>query len=67
MSDDYDSDNSIDSYEKNIMLYECFNTQTVNFIQNLSFINYKLAGNSVANMIEGIKLQGDLDFWCSDF
>lgn len=39
------------------------NSKTKNFINKLSFDGYILAGNSVANMIEGIPLQGDLDFW----
>lgn len=38
--------------------------ETREFINELSFDGYILAGNSVANMIEGIPLQGDLDFWC---
>ena len=33
------------------------------FISNLDFNGYILAGNSIANMIEKIPLQGDLDFW----
>ena len=39
------------------------NAQTMEFIKGLSFNGYVLAGNSVANMIEMIPLQGDLDFW----
>ena len=35
-------------------------------LQSLSFDNYVLAGNSVANMYENVPLQGDLDFWCRD-
>jgi hypothetical protein len=38
--------------------------KTREFINELSFDGYILAGNSVTNMIEGIPLQGDLDFWC---
>ena len=39
------------------------NEETWDFISNLSFNGYILAGNSVSNMIEKIPLQGDLDFW----
>jgi hypothetical protein len=35
------------------------------FFKSLSFDGYVLAGNSVTNMIQGITLQGDLDFWVS--
>jgi len=33
------------------------------FIKSLSYDEYILAGNSVANIIENINIQGDLDFW----
>ena len=39
------------------------NEETWDFISNLSFDGYILAGHSVTNMIEKIPLQGDLDFW----
>ncbi len=39
------------------------NQQTWDFISNLSFDGYILAGHSVTNMIEKKPLQGDLDFW----
>lgn len=39
------------------------NEETWDFISNLSFNGYVLAGHSVTNMIEKIPLQGDLDFW----
>ena len=39
------------------------NEETWDFISNLSFNGYILAGHSVTNMIEKIPLQGDLDFW----
>ena len=39
------------------------NEDTWDFISNLSFDGYILAGHSVTNMIEKIPLQGDLDFW----
>jgi hypothetical protein len=42
------------------------NEETWEFIRNLSFDGYILAGNSVANMISKIPLQGDLDFWIQD-
>ena len=35
----------------------------MSFFKTLSFKGYVLAGNSVANMIEEIPLQGDWDFW----
>ena len=40
--------------------------KTWEFISNLSFDGYYLAGNSVANMIAKIPLQGDLDFWIDE-
>ena len=42
-----------------------FNKITDDFLNQLSFDidEYVLAGNSVANMLEGIPLQGDLDLW----
>lgn len=42
------------------------NQQTYEFISQLSFDGYVLAGNSVANLHEGISLQGDLDFWIGE-
>jgi alkylated DNA repair dioxygenase AlkB len=42
------------------------NHQTLGLMESLSFNGYVLAGNSVANMIEGIKIRGDLDFWVTD-
>lgn len=39
------------------------NPKALNFFKSLSFDGYFLAGNSVANGIEKIPLQGDLDFW----
>lgn len=42
------------------------NQQTYEFISQLSFDGYILAGNSVANLHEGISLQGDLDFWINE-
>ena len=33
------------------------------FINSFSYQDFILAGNSVANMIENIKIKGDLDFW----
>jgi alkylated DNA repair dioxygenase AlkB len=39
------------------------NADTWAFINSLSFKDYILAGNSVANLSAGIPLQGDLDFW----
>lgn len=39
------------------------NEKTIELISKLSFDGYILAGNSVANMIQGIPLQGDLDLW----
>ena len=39
------------------------NDETWDFIKNLSFDGYILAGHSVTNMIEKIPLTGDLDFW----
>src|ERR1700731_2024762 len=40
----------------------CINAKK--FLNDISYKGYFLAGNSVANMIEGIELKGDLDFWC---
>lgn len=37
--------------------------ELLKFINSLSYDYFILAGNSVANMIENIPLQGDLDFW----
>lgn len=42
------------------------NDKTKKFLKKLSFNGYILAGNSVANMIEKIPLQGDLDFWAKE-
>ena len=42
------------------------NKTTYEMFNKLSFNGYFLAGNSVANMIEGIELQGDLDFWITE-
>jgi alkylated DNA repair dioxygenase AlkB len=42
---------------------DLFNKSVVSFLKKLSYDGYVLAGNSVANMIENIELQGDLDFW----
>lgn len=39
------------------------NADTWAFINSLSFKDYILAGNSVANLSANIPLQGDLDFW----
>ena len=36
------------------------------FIESLSYTGFVLAGNSVANIIENIDIQGDLDFWVLD-
>ena len=38
-------------------------SKAYNMFNSLTFDNYFLAGNSVANAIKGISLQGDLDFW----
>ena len=43
------------------------NDKMYEFFNSLSFKGYFLAGNSVTNMIAKIPLQGDLDFWISDF
>lgn len=43
------------------------NEKTWDFLSDLSFDGYILAGNSVANMYEQIPLQGDLDFWAKDY
>ena len=45
----------------------CVNKETLDFISKLSFNGYILAGNAVANIFEEIPLQGDLDFWASEY
>ncbi len=42
------------------------NLNTFNFISNLSFDGYILAGHSVTNMINQTRIKGDLDFWVND-
>lgn len=54
-----------------ILKIECeipknWDINVVNLIEKLSFNGFVLAGNSVANIIEGIPLKGDLDFWVSN-
>jgi alkylated DNA repair dioxygenase AlkB len=40
--------------------------RVINFIQSLSFNGYILAGNSVSNILEGVKIRGDLDIWVTN-
>ncbi len=54
------SDTSLSNYK---LFNKTFNQKTIDFISGLSFDGYILAGNSIANVYEGIPLQGDLDFW----
>lgn len=42
---------------------DSFRSDIKNYLENLSFDGYVLAGNSVTNMINGSDLTGDLDFW----
>jgi alkylated DNA repair dioxygenase AlkB len=41
-------------------------TNIIKFIVTLSYDDFILAGNSVANMIENVGIRGDLDFWVLD-
>ncbi len=42
------------------------NKITLDFIKNLSFDGYILAGHSVTNLVTQTKIKGDLDFWVTN-
>src|SRR5437870_4171228 len=54
--------NTYYSFETSTHTNKCTNIETSYFLESLSYENYILAGNCVANMIENIPLR-DLDFW----
>ena len=47
----------------NTKLKSNIDVNILEFLDSLTYNNFILAGNSVANMIENISIVGDLDFW----